>query len=262
MVQGFFSWLSQDRNAKYIDGKGRLAIVSTDYFRVMQIPLRGGRAFDEHDTTSVERVAIVNEQLARECWPGQDPLGKRLRMGSPASQTPWLSVVGVVGNVQSRGPEAGFHAEVYVPYRQFPWVLSPEHLVVRTTATVNPASLAGAVVREVHRVDKDRPAADVRTMEEVALEPTGERRMVMALLGAFAGIALVLSAMGVYSVLSYSVESLPVDNVVIRTHGVANDALYRELEGDVAEIVRIGDAVVPRLADRAIYDGHLAARAL
>ena len=66
----------------------------------------------------------------------------------------------------------------------------------------------------------------------------------------------------VANVLSYSVESLPVDNVVIRTHGVPNDGLYRDLEGDVAEIVRVGDAVVPRLADRAIYDGHLAGRAL
>ena len=226
-------------------------VVGPDYFRVMQIPLRGGRAFDEHDTTSVERVAIVNEQLARECWPGQDPLGKRLRMGSPASQTPWLSVVGVVGNVQSRGPEAGFHAEVYVPYRQFPWVLSPEHLVVRTTATVNPASLAGAVVREVHRVDKDRPAADVRTMEEVALEPTGERRMVMALLGAFAGIALVLSAMGVYSVLSYSVAR--------RTREIGVRVALGARRGDVLRLVVFDGA---RLAALGIAAGLGAALSL
>src|SRR5207244_1299224 len=82
----------------------------------------------------------------------------RLRTGSPASNGPWRSVVGVVGNVLSRGPDTGFRAEVYIPYPQFPWLLSPEHLLVRTSATVDPASVAGAVVREVHRVDKDRLA--------------------------------------------------------------------------------------------------------
>jgi putative ABC transport system permease protein len=171
----------------------------------MQIPLRRGRSFNDHDTQSADRVVIVNEKLARLYWPGQDPLGKQLRVGSPTSTAPWLLVVGVAGNVLSQGPDGGFHAEIYIPYQQFPWVLGPQHLVVRTSATVKPESIVHAVVQEVHRVDKDQPVADIATMEQIAREPLAQQRMVMALLVSFAGLALVLSALGIYSVLSYSI---------------------------------------------------------
>jgi len=178
-------------------------IVGPGYFRVMQIPLRRGRSFNEHDTQSGDRVVIVNEELARSYWPGQDPLGKQLRVGG---QGPWLSIVGVAGNVLSQGPDAGFHPEIYVPYQQFPWLLGgPKHLVVRTSAGVKPETLAHAVVQEIHRLDKDVPVADIATMELIAREPMAQQRMVMALLVSFAGLALVLSALGIYSVLSYSI---------------------------------------------------------
>jgi putative ABC transport system permease protein len=178
-------------------------IVGPGYFRTMQIPLRRGRSFSEHDTQAGDKAVIVNEELARLYWPGQDPLGKQLRVGG---QGPWLSVVGVAGNVLSQGPDAGFHAEVYVPYQQYPWLLGgPRHLVVRTSATVKPESLAHAVVQEIHRLDKDVPVAEIATMELIARETMAQQRMVMALLVSFAGLALVLSALGIYSVLSYSV---------------------------------------------------------
>jgi predicted permease len=178
-------------------------IVGPGYFRTMQIPLRRGRSFKEYDTQSGDKVVIVNEELARLYWPGQDPLGKQLRVGG---QGPWLSVVGVAGNVLSQGPDAGFHPEVYVPYQQYPWLLGgPKHFVVRTSASVKPENLAHAVVQEIHRLDKDVPVADIATMELIAREPMAQQRMVMALLVSFAGLALVLSALGIYSVLSYSV---------------------------------------------------------
>jgi putative ABC transport system permease protein len=172
----------------------------------MQIPLIAGRPFSEHDGQNGEGVAIVNEELAHVHWPGQNPLGKRLRLKSEITDAPWLSVVGVAANVLTRGPESPVHSEIFVPYNQLPWVLAPpKRLAVRTKPGVLPQSVANDVVREIHGVDKDQPVADLRTMEEIARATRASERMLMALLGSFAGLALVLSATGIYSVLSYSV---------------------------------------------------------
>jgi putative ABC transport system permease protein len=115
-------------------------------------------------------------------------------------------VVGVAGDVLSQGPDGGIHAEIYVPYQQFPWLVDgPQNLLVRTSATVKAESLVRAVVEEIHRVDKGQPVTDIETIEQIALEPMAQQHMVMALLVSFAGLALVLSAVGIYSVLSYSI---------------------------------------------------------
>jgi len=177
-------------------------IAGTDYFRTLQIPLRRGRTFDEHDTQTSQPVAIINDELARMYWPGQDPIGKRLRIDS--SDAPWRVVVGVAGNILSQGPDYGVHPEIYVPYQQFPWLLDgPHNLLVKASPDVQAASLANAVVREIHRVDRGLPVVDVATLEQVASEDLQQQRMVMTLLLSFAGLALVLSASGIYSLLSY-----------------------------------------------------------
>jgi len=144
--------------------------------------------------------------LARTQWPGQNAIGKRIKMGGPSdTHWSWLTVVGVARSAMTEGPQNGVRAEVYVPYQQYPWLLVPQHLLVRASAGTAPASLTRSIVAAIERLDRDLPATDIRTLEEVAARPMGQQRMVMALLGGFAGVALVLAALGIYSVLSYSV---------------------------------------------------------
>lgn len=215
-------------------------IVGPDYFRTMQIPLRRGRGFNDHDTQSAERVVIVNEKLARTSWPGQDPLGKQLRVGDDA---PWLSVIGVAGDVLSQGADGGIHSEMYVPVGQYPWVQGPQHLVVRTSASVKPESLIRAVVEQIHRIDKDVPVTDVETMEQITLESIAQQRMVMALLVSFAGLALGLSTLGIYSVLSYSTAQRTREIGVRMALGAERGSVLRLVVGGGVGLAGLGLAI-------------------
>jgi putative ABC transport system permease protein len=177
-------------------------IVAPNYFRTMGIPLRQGRAFSEADIQDSQRVMIVNEELARQYWPGQSPLGKRLKTGTDP-KLPWLTVVGVAANVRTEGPDTGFEPELYIPYRQYPWLLDPRLLVVRTAG--EPLAVAQTVRREVMALDAAVPIADVRPLDQIAGEPAAPRQFLMTLLAVFAALALVLAGVGIYGVMSYSV---------------------------------------------------------
>ena len=214
-------------------------VAGTRYFQILHIPLRRGRSFDEHDTHSAERVVIVNDELARRYWPGEDPLGKRLRIG--AATATWLTVVGVAGNVLSQGPSDGFHAEAYVPYQQFPWLVGgPQHLLLRTSATLKAKTTAHDVVRAIQGVDKDQPVTDIRTLEEAAGELMAHQRLVMALLVSFAVAALVLAASGVYGVLSYSIAQRTREIGVRVALGADRSSVIRLVVGGGARLAALG----------------------
>jgi putative ABC transport system permease protein len=178
--------------------------VSTDYLRTMGIPLRRGRFFERTDGERTAPVAIVNETMARQFWPGVDAVGRRFRTGDDAS--PWITIVGVVGDVRQMGLDAPVKAEMYFPYAQVdgqPW-FAPRDLVVRSAA-VEPMSLLPAVKGAIHAVDPEQAVANVRTFDEVLDEEVVQRRLGASLVAAFAALALLLASLGVYGVLSYFV---------------------------------------------------------
>jgi putative ABC transport system permease protein len=179
--------------------------VSENYLQTMGIPLRQGRYFDAHDNEQGMPVVIINETMAREYWPGSDPVGRRFKLGDPADDIPWLTIVGVVGDVRQMGIDVPVKAEMYLPYRQvkdFDWFV-PRDLAVRTNG--DPGSLTGAVRQTVYAADPDQPISNITTMEEVLGHEASQRRLGMILLTAFAVLALLLASLGIYGVLAYFV---------------------------------------------------------
>jgi predicted permease len=172
-----------------------------DYFRAMGIPLVRGRYFEPRDTDGTPGVAIVDESLAQTYWPNQDPIGKRVHFGGMQSKSPWLTVIGVVRHVRNRTLEARSRVELYVPENQVP--SNGMTLAIRTGG--NPMSLVPTIQREVSSIDPDLPIYRVRTMNEVMGDSLERRRLALTLLAAFAGLALLLAAIGIYGVTSYGV---------------------------------------------------------
>jgi len=185
-------------------------VVSFDYFRAMGIPLLRGRYFEAQDTPDTTPVTLINRRLAEQYWPGEDAIGKRLKVGPADSPNAWLTVVGVVGDVRQTGLQDQ-KLDFYVPYlqerRSF---MAPRDLVVRTKA--DPAVIAAAVRKAVWSVDKDQPVSNVRTVNEVFSAAISQERFQALMLGVSAALALVLACVGLYGVISYS--------VVQRTHEI------------------------------------------
>ncbi len=174
----------------------RVRAVTPAYFRAMGIRLRAGRVFDENDRGKFP-VAIVSESAARRLWPGvSQPLGRRLLISKPPAM-----VVGIVDDTHASGIDAEVLPYLYVPFAQF----APEEFAIAVRSTADPASLARAVKAEVWRLDKDQPVTHVAVMKQLVADAIAPRRFQAVLMTLFAAFALVLAAIGIYGVLSYSV---------------------------------------------------------
>jgi putative ABC transport system permease protein len=177
-------------------------VISPDYFRVMDVRLIRGRAFTEDDGAGAP-VVIVNQRLAEKIWPGEDALGKRLRLFDGKTPKPWITVVGIAPNILQNGiAVSAYDPLLYFPYRQFP--LDDVALMARTR--VPPATLINAFRRETQAADGDLPLYDVRTLEQRLATNGWELAIVASLFSIFAGIALALAAIGLYAVIAHSVN--------------------------------------------------------
>jgi len=175
--------------------------ISSEYFRTMRIPLLKGRAFTTGDNGNSLPVVIIDETMAKQFWPNQDPIGKRMKLGTATSPEAMVTVIGVVGKVLSVSPEEAPKAMMYFPYLQDAFPLTT--LVVRTAG--DPLGALPGVKRALRELNPALPPANIATMEEMVADSSAYRRLTMYVIAGFAALALALAAVGLYGVISYSV---------------------------------------------------------
>jgi putative ABC transport system permease protein len=178
-------------------------VVTPGYFRTMGITLLAGRDFNDADTKDSQDITIIDERLARQYWPNESPLGKRVRFGPPEDNEPWHSIVGVVSAVRHQRVQEETRPSVYLPHQKIP--VAGMTLVARTA--VNPHDFIGAVRREVGQLDPDLPVSEVATMEEVVAESIWQPRLYAVLFAVFGSGALLLALIGIYGVMAFLVQT-------------------------------------------------------
>ena len=175
--------------------------ITPGYFTALRIPFLSGRDLTATDVNAGAAVAVVSEEAARRFWPGRTPLGSRIAFASDSGTEPWLTVIGVVGNIRSSDLDQAWLAHVYVPAASPPAAMA---LVVRTVAE-DPLTLAPVIRAELARIDPNQPIHDVASMEQIIFDDSVGTYVLMALLGSVAFVALCLAAAGIYGVVSYAV---------------------------------------------------------
>ena len=211
--------------------------IGPGYFDTMGIPLVSGRDFNDRDTVDTTLGVIVSEKMAKHFWPGQNPIGKRLKSGSTTSDSPWREVIGVAKDVRQNDFIADPKLQMYMSYRQLKFLV-PNALVVRTN--VDPMSLAIPLRNAIWAVDKDQPVSNIDTMEHIVAGAVARQRFSTMLLGVFATVALVLAAVGIYGVMSYSVAQRTREIGIRMALGAQRSDVLKMTVSDGLKLVGLG----------------------
>jgi putative ABC transport system permease protein len=213
--------------------------ISPDYFRTLQVPLLKGRAFGEQDGPEAPPVAILSDSTARRFWPGEDPIGKRVKLGPSDADGPWMSIVGVVSDVKQYWFDREPRLTLYLPYRQSAglrmWIL------IRTSG--DPESLVAAARAQVSGLDKDQPIFEVRTLAEVVRQSVAFVRISAALMVSLGSLALLLSALGVYGVMSHHVSQRTREIGIRLAVGASRSEILRLIVRQALKLTAVGLAV-------------------
>jgi putative ABC transport system permease protein len=244
--------------------QSRSHFVSPDYFKVLRIPLRAGRAFTPQDVRSAPLVMIVNERLAREAFGDADPIGKRITCceGGP-DQPVWKTIVGVVGDVRAQGPAQPPNPEFYLPVAQIPdvawnWVQNAMNIVARSK-TGDPGAVAPVIRSAVHNLDPSLPVFRVSTLEEGFRQTMAQARFNTVLMALLGGIGLVLAALGIYGVIAWLVAQRTREIGVRMALGASSGAVVRDVTVHGLTPVAIGLAIglAGALATGRLLEGQL-----
>ncbi len=212
-----------------------IAVVDTQYFRTMEVPLIAGRNFTMSDTDKTQTVGVIDQTLARRYWPDQDPLGQQVKFGFGAG-IQGLTIVGVVGDIKSDGFDAPSVPHIYVPLGQF----APVNAVVFLRSRGDAGNLGEAVRREVEKVDPNIPVHSISSMDQIIARSMADRRFALELLAIFAGVAVLLAAIGIYGVMAYSFSQRTHEIGIRMALGAQGIDILRMAVAEGMQLVAIG----------------------